>query len=113
MIRTKYKSRKSPPEADAEVGIAAKVTEWPPGEIIDRDLKNLDRALDKLKDNVCWLMECKVIHPVIPFNGTLVEVCGTVHNVTANINECNDVFAAVKEAKEEEGGDDEWQQNDY
>lgn len=113
MIRTQYAYSKASPITDAKMGVAAKVMEWPPGEIIDRDLMNLIRELDELKDNACWLLECKEIHPVVSFNGTLVEVCGTVHNTISNIKEANQVFAAVKEAKEEEGGDDEQQQNDY
>ena len=105
MIRTKRKGRKSPPVADTEVGIAAKVTEWPPGEIMNQDLENLDSALDMLKDNVCWLKDCAVIHPVIQADAGLVEIAGTVHNLISNINEANQILAAIYEAGEEESGD--------
>ena len=113
MIRTRRKRGRTPTHTGMAKSIAARVEEWPPGDIIDRDLENLDGALDELKGNVMWLMGCKEIHPVITVNRTLVEVCGTVHNLIANINEGNDVFAAVKEAAEEEGGCDERQPNDY
>jgi hypothetical protein len=112
MIRTEYTHRKAPPKTDPKMGITAKVLEWPPGEISDWELDVLDGCAEELRDRVDWLKKSKKTIPAIYFDGKTVEICGTIQNLIANISEANELLTAVKEAVEEEGGDDEWQQND-
>ena len=54
MNRFKQKNRMSPPAVDTIESIAAYVEDWPPGEIMDWDVKKLKRVADELNDNIDW-----------------------------------------------------------